>query len=191
MLIVLGSHPYTRPHYTPPSERQETTAIFLDFERQHPDMVGMTAWSQQQPKTSPVEGEMERGEVPVKVVGLSSKAAVHQVRYGGSSLEADITSPIDTGVRILIYDYPGWQAWVDGRRVPIRRVPPYGLMEVDVPAGRHRLALRFTDTPLLKGAWGISSAAMLLVLLLAWRDPTKRSHVVLPTLDERRKIHDN
>jgi len=168
---VIAGHAFAWPQYTPPNERQETTRIFLDFEQQHLDMVGMMAWSEQQPTTSPVEEQMERGDVPVKVVALSSDAQVQQQRYGGTSLEADVSAPADTTVRILSYAYPGWKAWVDGQEASIRRAPPFGLMAVDVPAGEHRLSLRFTDTPLRKTAWAISLIALMVAGWLLSRRP--------------------
>ncbi len=170
MIVVVASHPYAEPQYTPPNERQETPRVFLDFERQHLDMVGMMSWSQEQPRTSPVEVQMEAGEVPQKIEALSPDAQVTLTRYRGSSLAADVRSPHGTSARVLIYDYPGWKAWVDGQEVAIHRVPPLGLMEVDVPAGQHHLSLRFTDTPLRKGAWGISLLGLALVAAMFWRD---------------------
>lgn len=173
-LIVVSGHVYAQPQYTPPNERQETTRIFLDFERQHLDMIGMMAWSEEQPTTSPVEAQMERGDVPIKVVALSPTTEVQQVRYGGSSLDAEVDSPSDTTVRILIYDYPDWKAWVDGQEVAVRRASPLGLMEVTMPGGQHRLSLRFTDTPLRTGAWAISLIAIGLAAWLLRKRPGGR-----------------
>ncbi len=48
-------------------------------------------------------------------------------------------------------DYPGWQAFLDGRRVPIRRANAI-LRAVEVPAGVHQIEMRFRPLSVYLGA---------------------------------------
>jgi hypothetical protein len=71
--------------------------------------------------------------------------------------------------------FPGWRATVDGREVGIS-VSPRGLIQVAAPAGEHRVAFSFHDTPLRRAAKGISLVAAGLALAAAfWPRPRKKS----------------
>jgi hypothetical protein len=65
--------------------------------------------------------------------------------------------------------YPGWKAWVDGRRSEIHRVD-YVLRGVRVPAGAHRVEMRFEPATFTIG-WIVSAVAAvaLAALALLWR----------------------
>jgi uncharacterized membrane protein YfhO len=58
--------------------------------------------------------------------------------------------------------YPGWKAFLDGRRVPLERVN-YLLRGVAVPAGEHRVELRYEPTSFRLG-WMISLATALALI---------------------------
>lgn len=84
-----------------------------------------------------------------------------------------ITLPQETAVSIGRFFFPGWRAWVNGGPVSIRPAPPYGLMEVVVPAGNHELIISFGDTaPRTAGWWlalgGLAGAAWM--LRRGWRE---------------------
>lgn len=46
------------------------------------------------------------------------------------------------------FDFPGWTAEIDGRPASITPTRPEGLIQVALPAGAHRLRLRFASTPI-------------------------------------------
>jgi len=73
--------------------------------------------------------------------------------------------------------YPGWQAWVDGKRTPVYRANGI-LRAVPVEAGNHRVEMRFAPVSLRIGA--AVSAIALLILALLW---SKK----LPTTKTRKK----
>lgn len=56
----------------------------------------------------------------------------------------------DTAVHMIDYTFyfPGWKVWVDGQPVEIQfQDPAYkGVITYDVPAGKHNIYLKFTDT---------------------------------------------
>jgi hypothetical protein len=65
--------------------------------------------------------------------------------------------------------YPGWKAWVDGRPADLHRVD-YVLRGVRVPAGAHRVEMRFEPATFAVG-WIVSAVAAvaLAALALLWR----------------------
>ncbi len=59
--------------------------------------------------------------------------------------------------------HPRWHAYVDGEELPVRRVTP-DFIAVDVPAGKHQLAVRFERPWWVHASW----LAWPLTALLAW-----------------------
>ncbi len=60
-------------------------------------------------------------------------------------------------LRLYLFDFPGWTAYVDGKKTPIELAKPEGFITVDVPAGQHEVVVRFESTPARRAGW-----------LLAW-----------------------
>lgn len=79
------------------------------------------------------------------------------------------------GVRLTINTpyFPGWTLALDGRAIPAVVQPDSGFMEATVPAGRHTLDARLTDTPIRRwsnmiSAGSLSLFAILLMLSIYW-----------------------
>ena len=73
-------------------------------------------------------------------------------------------------LRIHAHYFPGWNVTLDGATLPITITTPDGLMEVNVAAGSHRLALTKHATPIERAADLVSLAALFIAALgLAWR----------------------
>src|SRR5262249_9369547 len=62
-------------------------------------------------------------------------------------------------------NYPGWIAWIDGRRAPIITAD-YLLRSIILPAGSHRVEMRYTAPAARLGAW-ISLIALVVIAALA------------------------
>ncbi len=77
-------------------------------------------------------------------------------------------------LRLYLFDFPGWQAYVDGTPVPIKIANPEGFVTVAVPGGRHDVVVRFESTPIRDLAWGLSGLGVAVLLAtmayLALRD---------------------
>jgi len=81
-------------------------------------------------------------------------------------LELDVQVPAD-GFLVVAESYdPGWQATVDGAPVPIFRTNAV-VQGIEVPAGRHRIVLRYRPEGLTAGAIcsGTAATALLAILL--------------------------
>jgi hypothetical protein len=150
LVAVLGSFSYTLPEYTSIPESAEGPLLTIEFERKYDDMVGMTAWTEELPPTSPlVEQYLTQGPL-VTAEALAPGASVEMIRAGGASDELWVRSAGGTPLRFYTYYYPGWRVYVDGERLPGSALRPetvHGLLTVDVPAGEHHVLLRWGDTP--------------------------------------------
>ncbi|MFQ6001731.1 MAG: hypothetical protein ACE5LG_08695, partial [Anaerolineae bacterium] len=165
LVVILGSYNYSTPQHTEASPRAEEPVAIIDFEIFHPpDRVGMTIWTQEQPQDSPLVPQYLTGEPLVKAHPLTEGARVEMVRHGGVSEEIEVTSPQEAEVEFYTYYFPGWRAYVDGQETPIYPTEPYGLIALQVPAGKHRVHLRFEDTPVRKAGALISLLALLFTI---------------------------
>ncbi len=178
LLVIVASAPYTQPQFTPPNPRDETQQTWRDYERKHPDMVGMVAGTQQQPADSPMLAALDADQVPQRFEALQPGVTIELLHEAGGSASARIVAPEPTTIRYLSYWYPGWQATLDGEPLPIRPDGgPLGLMQVEVPAGEHLLAFRFGDPPLRRAATLVSLASLLLLVglvVIGWRKRAAR-----------------
>ena len=97
------------------------------------------------------------------VVRLEGAAPLPQVldeEQGPASLEVRVRMPQAGTLRLNQTFFPGWQADIDGQPATVERDPELGLVAVAVPAGEHSVRLRFADTPLQTGAWGLTAGSV-------------------------------
>ena len=148
MIAVLGSYHYTQPQYTDIPENAINPVAIIDFDTFSPtDRVGMVAYTEQQPLTSPMADQYRSGE-PLHVAGIiDGDASVTTIRHGGASDEILVEANSSATVQFYTYDYPGWQVRINGQPLAHRNEPPYGLITVDIPPGTHVLVLRMGTTP--------------------------------------------
>lgn len=98
------------------------------------------------------------GAVQVRSAEVSSSAW---------DLELAATEPQTVTLHLLYY--PRWQAMLDGDPVPLSPEEGRGLAQVHIPAGEHRLALRYGSTPAEQGGLLVSGLTALgLLALAAW-----------------------
>lgn len=176
LLLILGSFAYTLPQHTPVAPEDQTARLVIEFELEHPDMVGMTTWTQEQPASSPLLDQYLQGQPPVTAGALTPEATVEMLSAGGASDEIRVSSPVPATIQFYTYTFPGWRVYLDGDRLPdsaLRAEGPYGLITLDVPAGEHTVRLRWGDTPLRRWSKAMSLASLLLALgLLFGKRPT-------------------
>ncbi|MDQ3700885.1 MAG: hypothetical protein M3442_08195, partial [Chloroflexota bacterium] len=100
--------------------------------------------------------------------------SVHSLRGGALWTSAGVTAGAG-GAVVAVHQlaFPGWRAWVDGRRVAVAPAPEIatqairpGFMLVAVPPGRHDVAVRFGADPLHLLA---TSVTLLTMTTVAWR----------------------
>ncbi len=125
-----------------------------------------TIWTEgdatQFPK-SPVEIISGRG----KITNLSKKSNKHFYR---------VTANTDVNILDNTVYFPGWQAWVDGRKTNIefQDVNHRGLITFSVPQGTHRAEIRFGESPIRLFSDIISLGSFLVIMLLFFLYKTHR-----------------
>lgn len=98
-------------------------------------------------------------------------AAVAIERYDGASLEVRVAARAETVVATSIPAWPGWRARLDGR--PLEPVEyNVAFLGFRVPAGEHRLTLRYRPRSVVwGGAISLVSLLVSVILLVARRRP--------------------
>ena len=176
LVAILGSFAYTLPQYTPIPDTAEGPLLALDFELET-NMQGMTAWTQEQPTTSPLVEQYQRGGDLVTAEVLAQDASLEMIRAGGASDEVRVWSPEGTALRFYTYYFPGWRVYLDGERLPDSALRPetlYGLLTVDVPPGEHHVLLRWGDTPVRLTGKILTLVSLALALALVALPPSVR-----------------
>jgi hypothetical protein len=126
------------------------------------------------PGVSP-DGEIETGPA-TKRVALSSEAGrgaiaaagdgVVQIgRWKANSKEFSSVGAEPTVAAVELMNYPAWQVTIDGSPAEISMVPETGQMLLHIPAGTHRVVLRFRRT-WDRLAGGIISLLLLVALVM-------------------------
>ncbi len=67
-----------------------------------------------------------------------------------------IHTPQKFVLRLYLFYFPGWRAYVDGQEVPIEIARPEGFVTLTVPEGQHNVSVKFEDTQPRKLGWGIT-----------------------------------
>jgi hypothetical protein len=102
---------------------------------------------------------------------LPDGAEVAILSHGPTHDRFRVTTPVSFVLRLYTFDFPGWTAYVDGRRADIEIARPEGFITVPVPPGEHTVLVRFEPIPVRRVSWLISagSAVLLIACLVVWR----------------------
>ncbi len=71
----------------------------------------------------------------------------------------EVETPTAFILRLYLFYFPGWTAYVDGEKVPIEVAHPEGFVTVEIPPGNHKVVVQFQDTLPRKLGWGIALIA--------------------------------
>ncbi|MGC9520587.1 MAG: 6-pyruvoyl-tetrahydropterin synthase-related protein [Anaerolineae bacterium] len=77
-------------------------------------------------------------------------------------------------LRLYLFHFPGWRAYVDGERVPIDLAHPEGFITLEVPAGEHEVIVRFGSTFARTAGWLLSAVGVIATIVLVRRLATDR-----------------
>jgi len=96
------------------------------------------------------------------------------------SIEADSAFQLE----ILTFDFPGWQAMVNGEAVDITTTTPNGFISFPVPAGRSDVELTLTLTTPRQLGYGITVLAILGLIVTIWRFPSSNIEALPDSTDD-------
>ena len=115
--------------------------------------------------------EVRADELPALPGGVTEAAMARIVEYESNRLVIETDAATSTVLVVSEIFYPGWEATVDGR--PVRIDPAdYLLRGVALPAGQHRVEMRYA-APAARG--GVIISAFTLLLLAALLVYTRRA----------------
>lgn len=123
-------------------------------------------WVAEEPTDSPLVPQyLSDGSIQkLDDSSLPASARAELLRHTVVSDEYRVVTSEAFTVQFNTIYFPGWQALVDGRPVPVTPSYPQGLITFDVPAGEHRVVVRFGDTPVRTVANLLSLAALVTVV---------------------------
>lgn len=87
-----------------------------------------------------------------------------QNKFSSKKFAAEAAAP--TTFRLNTFYFPGWNAYLDSKKISIRSSNKYRLITVDVPKGKHELEFVFEDTPVRRFANYLSLISLLVVILI-------------------------
>ena len=138
----------------PPDLRTDLEAA-LRFERET-EALGLVAAGEYLPKTVQERPAAATGpslaDPRLEAASLPKGARAVDERYDWFAYNVTLESQVPFRAVFKTFYFPGWQAAVNGRAVPIAPTDPYGLISLDIPAGQSQITVRF-GTP-LKGVLG-------------------------------------
>jgi hypothetical protein len=123
----------------------------------------------------------ERGQIDkVDRARLPEGAQVTVLANGPEHDRFAVNSPAPFTLQVFTFAFPGWNAYLDGVRVPIHISDPEGWIRLDIPPGEHEVLLRFENTGPRWLGWGLSGlgVAGLALVVAAWRRPARPPVVV-------------
>lgn len=75
-------------------------------------------------------------------------------------------APQEFRLRLFLFDFPGWEARVDGVVVETELGKPEGFLVVPIPAGQHTIEIEFTHTPARQLAWQVSGVSLFVLIIV-------------------------
>jgi hypothetical protein len=143
-------------------------------------------------RTALVETNVETGVeagVPASVPASGGGAGSTEVfRYEPNRVDVRTKAAAPSVLVLAENHYPGWRAYLDGRRVDILRVN-YAQRGVRVPAGEHEVSFRYRPASFYAG---LALSLMALAALLLWwrrRLPEERLRGLAARLRRRRTLN--
>ncbi|MBN8619085.1 MAG: hypothetical protein J0L63_09265 [Anaerolineae bacterium] len=183
-LVIVAALPTIYPSRDLLDFSNLSAADFIRYE-QSTYTFGSTSYNE----FRPIGGQRPPFDVP----GNLDEIAAHPLRlypYQPAPEQGTITRLDDRTFRLNAlqpfqltfrqFDFPGWQAQLDGAPIEITPEPEHGLITIAVPAGEHTLVLNYAGTSVQHIAPLIS---LLSLALVAWLIITGRRQLATPSAE--------
>lgn len=171
ILILITSIPWL---YPPRQTMPETISLARALQEESPPyFIGTTTLGEFLPQTViklpdslPENDPLRAGENPDRLQALDG---LTWTRLNDNPIAARYEMVAQRPLTAVYrqFNFPGWQAKVDGQPVPITASDPYGLITFPVPAGNHEVQISFTNTGARWLGWIMSALALAALLVLA------------------------
>ncbi|MCB0190104.1 MAG: hypothetical protein KDE31_37790, partial [Caldilineaceae bacterium] len=189
-LAIVASMTYVNGQLDPVEPWREDGRAVYAFEQEHPDMIAYTEWVRERPFTAtPLSADYAADDYEEEFGYTTSLHRLAIVRgvgtvvssYSrGSSFGGVVRVDRSATVRLYLYYFPGWQVLVDGAPGLYHISEQQGLIDVDVPAGEHRIDVHMTTTPVRQLGMAISAVTLLPVLMLLFWPRRRKVQTAAP-----------
>gem|GEM_PF-1301318 len=131
---------------------------------------------QKPPSPSPTLHNSYRTEVIDKVARdkIPPAVQVDTIIHKPNIDRLAVQTPNETEIVLLTFYFPGWQAQVDGQRVPVRASADDGLLSFRVPSGQHEVVVRFGSTVKRTISWIIAGGSAGILVVVGMRQRTRK-----------------
>jgi hypothetical protein len=189
--VVVASFPQLYALW-PPARKEDLSPKDVVLNEVRTGIVGtnsasecLPVWVVDEPTDSPLVDSYlsDRPIAKLDRSSLPQTSSAQLVRHTVVSDEYTTSSPSAATVRVNTFYYPGWRAFVDSQPVPVEPSYPEGLITLAIPAGEHRVAVRFGDTE-VRLASNVLSMATLLGLIGVVAVMTLRRDRQRPAIEE-------
>ncbi len=176
LIILLQSLPTGMPPPWPGAAWDTSAAVVTAIERQG-RWLGTTSTADFVPRTVEVLPRPQRemveqllaGQTPDRVnrATMPEGATVQQEAIRPLHLRYQISSDEPFLLRLFLFDFPGWEARVNGEKVQTSLGRPEGFLVAPLPAGDHVVDVQFQDTAARKLAWLATIAGVIGTVIAA------------------------
>lgn len=104
----------------------------------------------------------------------SGNAQLSDVNYNGRSASLTVSATAPSRILLKVHDYPNWIVTVNKQRAN-KINPPGHLLEIELPAGNHKVEYKYLMIPLDYASFAITFAAIGICALVLYRTK-KKSH---------------
>ncbi len=109
--------------------------------------------------------EITNKSAPDRISVVSGKAIVELLEHRATLYKIRVHADTKAEIRIDSYWFPGWKVYVDGREVETKD-NKFGVIQLEVPIGRHTILIKFEDTFIRKVGKVVSYMSLLLLSAL-------------------------
>lgn len=114
-------------------ERGYLSRDYLGFSE---DFLPPTIWQKKRPE-----------DISSSFVQAKRRATLSYLQNGIRYL-IDVDSPQDNQLLIYATYFPGWTAYIDGKKMDTFPATDLGIIGLDIPSGKHAITVQFEDTPI-------------------------------------------
>lgn len=176
-LLILSAYPDTTPPKGwCPVEPTPDIADVTAYEQQgflgmDPEQSYFPIWVEDHPVETSLAAAFAACVLPDRLerASLPAGATATTVKLRPLRANYEMITPVPFRVRWLGLYFPGWVVTVDGNRIPVIPEDDTGLMTFDLPAGDHRVQIRFGSTPLRSAGGAAAGLAMVGLVVFVWR----------------------
>ena len=162
-LLILANLYYLDARYCPGLENP-TIVDMQAFERAS-QTIGTTAKGEYLPLTveyMPTDPAIE------PFAPIPDTAVLHSANRTPKQFSATLTATESFTLIANTFDYPGWQATINGEPVAITPSDGTGLITIPIPAGEHDINIQFKETPLRLFANLVSFLSLIALIVIAF-----------------------